>query len=301
MRTQVQNIITVGSLMRIWVASLLWLSSVGLFLASQSQRLAADPPIVIKPMRPGEVQDKEPLEKSGFIVIRPNGKVSTTTQVGNPPSVAPPTTALPGQAPAPGVMNVPPPNPNAPAVAGNGGKSPFNYWFVVGIDGQRAGYVNWSATEKMQNDMPYIQAMRLLNLTISRFGQASNQVVEENNVETPAGVVLISTMRQTLGKDQSLELTGTVTKDGKKLKVKRGGTVIAGGESEIPWPEGVVGLAREPRLFKELNLKAGESFDYPSYIPSVNWVVKTTITYEGEESKVLWPNIPARKLLRFTT
>jgi hypothetical protein len=49
-----------------------------------------------------------------------------------------------------------------------------------------------------------------------------------------------------------------------------------------------------------LNLKAGESFDYPSYIPTVNWVVKTTLTLEGEDSKVLWPNTAARKLLRFT-
>ncbi len=63
----------------------------------------------------------------------------------------------------------------------------------------------------------------------------------------------------------------------------------------------MVGLVREPKLFKELKLKAGESFDYPSYIPTVNRVVKTTITFEGEESKILWPNTPARKLLRFVT
>ena len=31
----------------------------------------------------------------------------------------------------------------------------------------------------------------------------------------------------------------------------------------------------------------------------MNWVVKTTITFEGEETKVLWPNTPPKKLLRF--
>jgi hypothetical protein len=30
-------------------------------------------------------------------------------------------------------------------------------------------------------------------------------------------------------------------------------------------------------------------------------VLRTTVTFEGEESKVLWPNTPARKLLRFVT
>ena len=50
-------------------------------------------------------------------------------------------------------------------------------------------------------------------------------------------------------------MTGTVTDGGRKLKVAREGAVK--GESEIPWPDGVVGLVREPKLFKELNLKAG--------------------------------------------
>jgi hypothetical protein len=62
-----------------------------------------------------------------------------------------------------------------------------------------------------------------------------------------------------------------------------------------------VGLVREPKLFKELKLKPGESFVYPSYIPTVNRVVKTTMTFEAEESKVLWPKTPERKLLRFVT
>ena len=141
---------------------------------------------------------------------------------------------------------------------------------------------------------------RNLNLTISRFGQVVSQWGEESTVETPTGTVLIASMRQRLGKDQNLSLTGTVDVKANKLKVNREGTVTEKGQSEIPWPEGVVGLVREPKLFKELNLKVGESFDYPSYIPMVNWVVKTTLTCDGEETKVLWPNTPARKLLRFT-
>ncbi len=367
-RPENQTPITAGFLMRIWVTSLLWLSSLGLFAAAQQPRVTGDPPtIVIRPMRPGESTDKEPVEKSGFIVIRPNGKGTTTTQVSSPkqsPATAP-SNPTPTNPPSPGVLNVPPPGPQPAAVAGKDGKPLFDYWFVVGIDGQRAGYVNWAAKEMEQKGKMFVAGVRYLNLTISRFGSASTQTGEESTVETPTGTVLITSMRQTLGKDQALALTGIVegkpgwfkltdqvfgalksvnvpepvlvklhsmknkelsqddfvkeisklldadetkqfqnlvlTRAGQKLKVKRDGTAIGTDESEIPWTEGVVGIVREPRLFKELNLKIGESFDYPSYIPTVNWVVKTTITNDGEESKVLWPNTPARKLLRFTT
>ena len=49
-------------------------------------------------------------------------------------------------------------------------------------------------------------------------------------------------MRQGLGKDQALALTGTV--EGKTLKVKGEGAAAAA--SDTPWPGGVVGLVREP-------------------------------------------------------
>jgi transglutaminase-like putative cysteine protease len=216
------------------------------------------------PLAPGE---KEPGDKAGFIIIRPNGKGSTTGQV---PELKQPTLIAKSQ---PGALNVPPPGPQPKEL--KDGKPIFEYWFAVGV--------------------------RYLNLTLSRFGQVVTQWGEESTVESMIGDVYITSMRQGLGKDQALALTGTVK--GKVLEIK--GEGAAAGASDTPWPGGVVGLVREPRLFKELiqdrKLKEGESFDHPSYIPTVNRVVKTTVTYEGEESKVLWANTPARKLLRFVT
>ena len=287
--------------MRIWIVALLLLSTLGLIAAAQPPRLSGDPPaIVIKPMRPGEsAPDQDPIEKSGFIVIRPNGRTATATQVGDPKQTSPTTRtpSTPTGTPIPGILNIPPPGDQPAAVADKEGKPLFDYWFAVGIDGQRAGYINWAAKEKVQNEMPFVMAVRYLNLTVSRFGQTISQWGEESDVELPNGTILLTSMRRGAGKDQALALSGRV-KD-KKLIIKLEGMVK--GESEIPWPDGVVGLAREPRLFKELNLKAGESFDYPSYVPTVNWVSKTTITFDGEEAKVLWPNTPPRKLLKFTS
>lgn len=287
--------------MRIYIAPLLFCLAAGWVASGQQAGLPPDPgQLVIRPggkgaepvVPGGNAKDSD--EKPGFIIIRPGAKRTTTAiQTGQPNPTLPP---VPGKA-VPGVLNVPPPGPPAVPVADKDGKPIFDYWFAVGVEGQRVGYVNWSAKEVVQKGKTFAVGVRYLNLTVSRFGQSVGQWGEESTVETAAGEVLITSMRQGLGKEQALALTGVV--EGNTLKIKGEGG--AAGAGDIPWPGGVVGLVREPTLFKERELKAGESFEYPSYIPTVNRVVKTTITFEGEESKIIWPNTPARKLLRFVT
>jgi Transglutaminase-like superfamily len=291
--------------MRTWIASLLFLFSAAWFAAAQPPAGSDPGKIVIRPggkgaepVGPGGTTGPAEVvpDKAGFIVIRPNGKGVTTTQTTEPKQPVVVGTPVSPAQPAPvGSLNVPPPGPPPAPAAAKDGKPLFDYWFAVGVEGQRVGYVNWAAKETEQNGKPYAVGVRYLNLTISRFGQVVTQWGEESTVETPAGEVLLTSMRQGLGKDQALALTGIV--EGKVLKIRGDGA--ASGATDTPWPPGVVGLVREPKLFKELKLKQGESSDYPTYIPTVNRVVKTTITFEGEESKVLWPNTPARKLLRF--
>ena len=280
----------VGTAMRSGIATFLFLLSAAWGIAQPP----SPPPdlgrLIIRPGGKGAVPlppgEKEPAEKPGFIIIRPNGKGITTSQVATskrPDRV--------GSAPA-GSLKVPPPGPSV-----KGDKEIFDYWFAVGVEGQRVGYVHWSAQEIGQKDKSFAHGVRYLNLTIARFGQVVTQWGEESTVESPEGEVYTTSMRQGLGKDQALALSGTVK--GKMLEVK--GQGAAKGASNTPWPGGVVGLVREPRLFKELKLKPGESFAYPSYIPTVNRVVKTTITFEGDEVKVLWDKTTARRLLRFLT
>jgi Transglutaminase-like superfamily len=290
--------------MRIAVASLLFLSA-GWFAAAQPPGTPPDSgKLVIRPGGKGvEVVKGDssapggPDEKAGFIVIRPGGKgiLTATSQVADPKQPVPSSHANPANPTGAGVLPVPPPGPQTKEV--KDGKPIFDYWFAVGIEGQRAGYVNWAAKEMEQKGKTFAAGVRYMNLTVSRFGQIVTQWGEESTVETLTGDVLITSMRQGLGKDQALALTGIV--EGKTLKIKGDGA--AAEASSTPWPGGVVGIVREPKLFQELKLKQGESFDYPSYIPTVNRVLKTTITFEGEETKVLWPNTPARKLLRFSS
>jgi len=295
--------------MRIWIAPILFLLPVGWIVTAQP--VPAPPNANKLVFRPGgkgaeavgaEGMDQPADEKPGFIVIRPGNKRTTTAVQTTQPTPLP----VVGQPvlPARGILNVPPPAEKpaaAPIEDGKGsqkdGKPIFDYWFAVGVEGERVGYVNWAAKEVEQKDKIFSIGVRYLKLTISRFGQIVTQWGEESTVESPEGEVLLTSMRQGLGKDQALALTGIV--DGKVLRIKGDGA--AAGASDTPWPGGVVGLVREPRLFKEVKQQPGESFEYLSYIPTVNRVVKTTTTFMGEESKTLWPNFPARKLLKFVT
>ena len=250
------------------------------------------PPIIIRPMKRGAPSAPDTIpDKPGFIVIRPNGKAPSLV---NQPT-APTTPALPGSSrpaqPVAGGIAVPPPGAKADADA------VFDYWFVASVDGQRIGYVQWGAKKAKKGDRELLVGVKYQSFTVSRFGQVSSQWGEESTVETPTGDVLITGMRQGIGKDQALVLNGVV--DGKTLKITGDG--VAKHASDTPWPQGVVGCVREPALFKEKQIKTGESFEYPAYIGVVNRVVKMTATLEGEEAVALWAKEPARKLLKYTT
>lgn len=246
-------------------------------------------PILIQPKKPGSpgaAPDTFP-DKPGFIIIRPNGKTpSLVTQ----PATATPAQPTPVQ-PAAGGIAVPPPSAKLDADA------VFDYWFVATVDGQRIGYVQWGAKKAKKGERELLVGVKYQNFTVARFGQVVSQWGEESTVETPDGEILVTGMRQGIGKDQALVLSGVV--DGKTLKITGDG--VAKGASDTPWPGGVVGCVREPALFKEKRLKAGESFEYPAYVGVVNRVVKMTVTFEAEEQLGLWPKEPARKVLRYTT
>ncbi|HJZ59608.1 MAG TPA: transglutaminase-like domain-containing protein, partial [Gemmataceae bacterium] len=196
----------------------------------------------------------------------------------------------------------PDPNPGAqpvqaqpiPALAKADGAVLFDYWFAAAVDGQMIGYTHWHAAEVERNGRKFRTGTRSQKFTVSRFGQVVTQTAEESTTETADGEVLVTSFSQSLG-TVKLAISGVV--DGKVLKVKGDG--LAEGAKDTPWPGGVVGIAREPLLFKEKKLKPGESFDYLSYVPPVNRVVKITVTHEGEEALALWPNTPPRKLHKY--
>jgi hypothetical protein len=232
----------------------------------------------------------DPLDRPGFIVIRPGGR-PPSLGVRQPKSATPVLPKQPAELTNAGLA-VPPPNDKLPA------DTIFDYWFVASVEGQRIGYVHWSAKKVKKEDRELWIGVKYQNFTVSRFGQTVNQWGEESTVEAPTGEVFITGLRQGIGKDQMLILNGIV--EGNMLKIQGDG--VAKGATDTPWPGGVVGCVREPMLFQQhKQLKIGESFDYLTYVGVVNRVVKMTATLEDEETHTLWLKEPARKLLRYVT
>jgi hypothetical protein len=231
----------------------------------------------------------EAPEKSGFIVIRPGGRPPSLISDPTQPKTSQP--VPPQSAQLTNTIGVPAPAGKLEA------DMVFDYWFVATVDGQRIGYVQWGAKKAKKGDREMLVGVKYQNFTVSRFGQVVSQWGEESTVETPEGDILVTGMRQGLGKDQALVLSGVV--EGKTLKIT--GEGVAKGASDTPWPSGVTGVVREPALFKEKRLKQGESFDYLTYVGVVNRVMKMTVTLEAEESLTFWPKEPVRKVLRYVT
>lgn len=287
--------------MRTWlVAAAVVVIPVG-GVGAQPKAPDGPPPIVIKPK--GSGSDSAPAEDPpGKLIIRPRkpgtvelkGKAPDgSTQGAHAPRSGAPGVGVPGS-PVP-----PPQGANAPRPPQPDGKPLFDYWFAAAVNGKPIGHLHWYGREVEKDGRAVHVGAKDLKFTVARFGDRATLFGSESSVETPAGEVLLTSMRQAIGTGQTLTLSGTV--DGKTLKVVGGGAA-GGAADEVPWPAGVVGLVREPKLFQEnAGLLPGESFAYPAYFPQVNRVVTVTVTFDGEQALALWPNTPPRPLRRYVS
>ena len=140
----------------------------------------------------------------------------------------------------------------------------------------------------------FLYATKSQKLTVARFGQIVEQWGEDSTMETIDGLVLTTRMRQGIGRDQKIQLTGQVS--GKVLSVKIEGEV--GGTQDVPWPEGVLGISREATLMKDRKPKPGESFDYLVYEGRLNRTIKVTAQAKDFENVILVEGQKPQKMLR---
>ncbi|MCZ2341948.1 MAG: hypothetical protein LC104_09160 [Bacteroidales bacterium] len=260
--------------------------------------LAADRPgtIIIRPGGSSAGGVAPAPDRPGFIVIRPQTPGQTSPpretflqeQPAAPtpqPATAPATTSQPVQtAPAAQPAQATPEE----------GRVVLETWDTASIRGQKIGYFHVIVREYERDGKKYLYATKTQRLTIARFGERVQLWAEDATLELPDGTVLTTRMRQGLGRDQKLALTGEV--HGDKLRVKIEGA--AGGEQEVPWPTGVVGIAREATLIPDRKPKMGEKLDYLYYEGRLNRVVKILVTTHGEEEITLAPHEKPRKVLR---
>ena len=237
-------------------------------------------------VRPNAPTAEPQADKPGYLTIRPRGvggKTQLVAAAGQPP-------APPGSPPAAATPTVPakekPPEEE--------GKVVHEAWYAMFLKGMKAGHYHVVVREYERDGKTFRYATKTQKLAVARFGQPAEIWGEDSTLETPEGQVLVTRMRQGLGKNQMLSLAGTV--EGKRLKVKIEG--ISRGEDSIPFPEGVLGIAKEATLFADRKPKPGDTFDYRWWEGRVNRVVQFTVAAKALEDLVIYDNQPAVSALR---
>jgi hypothetical protein len=165
-------------------------------------------------------------------------------------------------------------------------------WDAAFLDGFKAGFFHIEVREVPGSGGRLYRTTLDMNLTLKRFNDAINMRMETGTTETGDGRVTGVFMRQFLGKQQQMLLTGTVLGDQLHVKVTGGFQM----DKKIRWNEQVVGLYRQQRLFREKKVKPGDSFQFHSYEPSFNTVVGIRATAKDTEEVEVFGT--KQKLLR---
>jgi hypothetical protein len=158
-------------------------------------------------------------------------------------------------------------------------------WEGAYLAGTRAGYVHTVVRAVERDDKKYFQSSTDLRLTVKRFESTVQLQMITGTEEDEDGKVTAVSMKQMLGKGQFLILKGKV--DGKRLNVaveeERDGEITPRLKKFVNWNDEVVGLYRQKLLFKEKKSQPGDSFEYLSFEPTINSVIKTKVSVKDYE------------------
>jgi hypothetical protein len=174
------------------------------------------------------------------------------------------------------------------------GKVILDLWDAAYMKGGKAGYVRTTVVEMRRGEEKAFRTTLELNLTLNRNGDPVNLRSETGSEETADGKVTSVFMRQYLGKQQQLSVTGTVS--GKKVHLQLTGK--GGMKWTAPWNDKVVGMYRQQLLFKERKVKPGDKFEFFSFEPSVNLVIAIRVRVKDFEEVTLPGGKVKKKLLR---
>jgi transglutaminase-like putative cysteine protease len=152
-------------------------------------------------------------------------------------------------------------------------------WNAAYLEGNKAGFVHTTVREIDHNGGKLLRTTTDLELNVKRFQDSIRLRMETGTDETSEGRVKGVFMRQYLGKEQTLVLTGAVEGDELQVKVDGG----ARQTKTIPWNDRVIGMYRQERLFQEYKIRPGDHFSYLSFEPTINTVVNTQVAVKDYE------------------
>lgn len=146
--------------------------------------------------------------------------------------------------------------------------------------GCKVGYMHTLVREYDRNGKKLLYGTKRLTLQIARFGEPVEQWTEESTIETTDGVIVRTARRQGVGKNQMLEMIGVVTDKGLEVSITGAG---GNGKETVRWPEGVVGVAKEASLLRDMKPKAGTAIEYQTYFGMFNAVITFKLKVVGTE------------------
>jgi hypothetical protein len=158
------------------------------------------------------------------------------------------------------------------------GKVVLEHWQAAYLQGARAGYVHTFTEEFERDGNTLLRTTVELRLKLKRYSDAIEVSMDSGDIATPDGKVVGVFMRQTLGKDKKLEISGRVAGD--ELRLTRDGTIPL---KSAPWNEEAVGLFKQQSLFKDRKVAPGDRFTYLSFEPTVNLVLKAQVDIKANE------------------
>ncbi len=161
------------------------------------------------------------------------------------------------------------------------------------MQGVRAGYVHTKVEELAQDGAKVYRGVISLRLHVKRFNEIIQLSMDNGTYELADGAVFGTFMKQMVGANKSLEITGAV--DGRELRLTLDKTKTL---KPAPWDPHVVGVCKQRTLYQDRNLKPGDSFTYKTFQPTLNVVVTAHVEAKESEEVELFAGKQKRRLLR---
>jgi len=152
-------------------------------------------------------------------------------------------------------------------------------WESAILNGGKAGFVHTVVRSVERDGHKVFHTTSELDLTVRRFNEAARIYMVTGTDEMEDGKVTSVSMRQLIGKNQQLILTGTVENGQLHVKMQGGPPM----DKKIRWSPQVVGLYREQTLFQDKKVKSGDKFSYLHYEPLVNAVLAINVEVKDFE------------------
>jgi transglutaminase-like putative cysteine protease len=173
------------------------------------------------------------------------------------------------------------------------GKVLLDRWDAAYLQAGRAGHVHTSAVQFERDGQKLIRTTVELRLRVKRFNDTVELGMDVGDIATPEGKVVGTLMRQYLGQNKRLEITGAVAGD--QLRLTLDGTKQL---QPAPWNDDAVGIHAQEEMFKNRKVKAGDKFTISTFEPTVNLVLNTAVEVKEPEEVTLPGTKQKAQLLR---